>query len=85
MAEVAERYPQYEGHWNGWIVVTFTRSVTTKMGRVFEPGDVTVAKLPETRIDPSRFPVAFSARSGVDTAVPASYFRRLTSEEIAAL
>jgi hypothetical protein len=48
--EAFKRYPQYEGHWDGWRVAEITRRVRTKLGVAFEAGDL-VLVAPETHTE----------------------------------
>jgi hypothetical protein len=65
------QYPQYAGHWDGveWQPVVFTRNVRTKGGLAFEKGDVTIARPPAYRDEHDHYPVAYSRRNHIDTAV----------------
>jgi hypothetical protein len=68
------QYPQYDGHWDGdeWAVVEILRDVTTKAGRSFDKGDLTIARRPEARsvnLDPDLATgwFAYSVRTKIDT------------------
>lgn len=63
-ADVFHRpYPQYVGHFDGYVAVRVTEPVRTKMGQAFEAGDFTIA----TKRDGEW--TAYSWRNAVDTGL----------------
>lgn len=67
------KYPQYVGAFNGWVLCTVTRNVTTKMGLAFTAGEITIC-------NPRRFAnkgayTVWSTRNVAMTSVPASAVR----------
>lgn len=65
------KYPQYKGHWSGWVLVRIKRRVVTKAGEAFAAGDYSHARKDEHSWQlavGSRW-VVYSHRNGVDTAL----------------
>ena len=62
-------YPQYEDHWEGWALVKFLSSVTTKAGGVFEGGDFALLKSERPSLDKKVRYTAFSVRCWIDVSV----------------
>lgn len=73
-AETTHReFPQYEGHWDGWIPVRVVRTVRTKMGVAFLAGDVSLMRPEDPKmrvIFGPRNPTVYSFRNKCDTSVP---------------
>lgn len=65
-------FPQFENHWDDWVVVRIKRDVTTKLGQTFSMGDRTIMKLPETKLS-GRTAVYYSIRAGWDVELPRWY------------
>jgi hypothetical protein len=71
------QYPQYRGHWDGWVLVRFKRNVTTKMGRAFDKGEIALAKPASRKIGEGRFAgrqaiTAYSTKTKCDTSALAT-------------
>lgn len=70
------QYPQYKGHWDGWVVAQIKRQIRTKAGVAFTKGEWVLAK-PEIRegkqLDGStyRSVTCYSVSNKMDTSVPA--------------
>jgi hypothetical protein len=71
-AEQMERYPQYAGHWDGWVLVRFTRELVTKGGLRFRAGDYTLAHRNGGIFNTSQW-MAWSLRGGLDVSIPHGY------------
>lgn len=76
MAALAEgrvdstKHPQYRGHWSGdeWVRVRIKRNVTTKMGRAFDKGEVTIGRVSDLDDgDDREFFTCFSWKNSMDT------------------
>lgn len=72
-------YPQYAGHWDGWRVAEITRTVRTKLGVAFEPGDLVLVS-PEVTQEvfmSEPYTTAYSRRNRINTAVPTRKVREV--------
>lgn len=88
------KYPQYKGHFAGYVLVRIERTITTKMGVAFRAGEMAIAA-PVTHESVSaagkagRFATVYSHSNRCDTSVPADSVRPvdglplLTAEEVA--
>lgn len=68
-------WPHYRNHWSGseWFLVRITHRVTTKTGRAFEKGDITLAQADRN----GPWLTAYSRRNRIDTSVPALWAERI--------
>jgi hypothetical protein len=72
-AQVAQ-YPQYAGHFDGYVLVKVKKTVKTKMGLAFESGEVAIAKPTTETIEDGRYKgkqtmTVWSIRNKCDTSV----------------
>jgi hypothetical protein len=67
-------YPQYAGHWNGWVLVEVTKVIKTKMGQAFRKGEMSIAKR-ETEGELAGTWTVYSISNRCDTAVNAKNVR----------
>ena len=71
------QYPQFDGHWDHWILVTITKGLTTKAGEAFRQGD-------KALMDPKSngtHATLYSVRNGGDTSVPVTNFVYCKAED----
>ena len=69
-------YPQYSGHWNGWVLAKVTRDVKTKLGMAFRRGDLVLVEPDMSRYERASdvaltqgFRTCYSHRNRVNTSV----------------
>jgi len=69
-ARAVAQYPQYAGHFDGYVAVRIKRDVRTKMGLAFEKGEIAIA---QPTADADGFRTVWSVKNKVDTSVRASH------------
>jgi len=74
--ERVKEYPQYLGHFDGYILIRIKKDVRTKMGLAFRKGELAIAKPVGVEILGRRkgldqWATAFSISNGVDTSISA--------------
>lgn len=67
----AERFPQYRGHFDEWVLVRISRTIETKLGVAFVAGDVTLGR--RGTLPGLEDWTAFSFRTGASTGVGAGW------------
>jgi len=70
-------YPQYAGYWNEWGLGEVTFDLRTKAGRAFRRGDVVLLSPERHTVQGMPFRTAYSARTQLNTSIPASHVRAL--------
>lgn len=63
------QYPQYAGHWDGFVLARVNKHVKTKMGVAFEKGDLCLVQVSEPHLLGAGVVTAYSNRNGCDTAL----------------
>lgn len=63
-------YPQYQGYWDGWVLVRVKKTIRTKMGVAFEKGDLT---LMDPEIECDEFVTCYSIRNDINTLIERKY------------
>lgn len=68
-------FPQYENHWDDWIVVEINQDVVTKAGQAFVKGDRVLMEPPSKAALFGNFGAFYySIRNGMDTLLPNGRF-----------
>jgi hypothetical protein len=75
-AQVAE-YPQYAGHFDGYVLVRIVKPQRTKMGVAFTLNEIAIARPDVRTISEGRFTgrkmrTVWSMHNKIDTSIPAS-------------
>lgn len=72
------KYPQYQGHFDQYILVRIKRRLKTKMGVAFEAGELAIAQASVKVADEfcfqpgKKFRTVYSLSNQVDTSIPES-------------
>jgi hypothetical protein len=64
------QHPQYNGHWDGFVLARVKKAVRTKMGVAFEKGDLALVQTGDHTLGADAV-TAYSNRNGCDTALRA--------------
>ena len=64
-------YPQYAGHFDGYVVVRVTKDVTTKAGLAFHAGQLAIANPTKSTSGGLSYMTVYSFLNKVDTSVRA--------------
>jgi hypothetical protein len=69
-------FPQYKGHWDGWVLVEVTKNIKTKLGQAFRKGEKSIA-MRETDGELAGCWAVYSVSNKVDTIVNAKHVKVL--------
>ncbi len=83
MAELANKYPQYVGHFDAYVPVLVLSDVRTKMGLAFQKGEIALAAPISKSIFGDYYRTVYSLRNNVDTRILKGDMKEINAEVLA--